>query len=895
MPVNAFTISSNNYLGMARVFAESYLAHHPGAKVFTCLVDRRSESIDYGDLPFEIIAAEDLEIPDFPGFAFRYDILELNTAVKPFVFRYLRDRLGLDRAFYFDPDILIHDRLSGLEEALDLNLAVLTPHLTRPIDNRCRPPERVIGMCGVYNLGFLGLRLDVRTTEFVDWWCDRLDRYCFVDLANGMFVDQSWMDFAPTYLESVAIMRDPIYNIAYWNLPHRHPVQVADHWQVDGRRMGFFHFSGVDLDDLYQISRHQDRVDLGARPELRPLFEGYRDCVRQSGQHVYRKSPYHFDRFKNTDITIPSFARVALQETDPSGIRWPDPFDTENEDSFFSWLVEPFIVDHRVVHRAALFLWRQDQSIQAAFPVLEGDDLASFLEWYVTVGAEEQGLHEVFYKPLNDAQPPKLTLEEKELERISLIELSHPGDDVAWLNGAVDSVPESLLTRLAMAIHRSRNDLMTMYPDPKGADRDEFAYWMVTRGGIDYGLHADLVDPIRSSLALKTRVSIAVRNLIRGSNRPTAPMTVALPSGKPDTALGERAPRDASIATSAGMGINLCGHYEGVEAVSSFVTEIGGALSSVGLPQVPVPVDHELPELMTSDRIRFDHGAPYPVTVLVLPTGQWNSVIEKLPSSSRWGGRIVGFCTEPVEMIAPPDMVAVDEVWVPTHREAHRLVRVAPVPVRPVLPPPADGSSDGDCFKVDLDRRRFWFLVIDHGRGAEDEASMSTAIECVRRLDREGGQPIGVCLMADPAKAGLVRQLRHLPVEVVCRPQRFTLQRSLLESCDALLDLRIRPRLEPVTVEAALLGVPTISTGWYEIEEVVDSGSALTDHVDPGPAGSSSLIEWGMERMLKVAEGGSSGQPRFTAEEVKERRGRWMAEARDQWRREIARMAGVEL
>jgi hypothetical protein len=65
MPVNAFTISSNNYLGMARVFAESYLAHHPGAKDFTCLVDRRSSSIDYGDLPFEIITAEDLEIPGF--------------------------------------------------------------------------------------------------------------------------------------------------------------------------------------------------------------------------------------------------------------------------------------------------------------------------------------------------------------------------------------------------------------------------------------------------------------------------------------------------------------------------------------------------------------------------------------------------------------------------------------------------------------------------------------------------------------------------------------------------------------------------------------------------------------------------------------------------------------
>jgi hypothetical protein len=96
-------------------------------------------------------------------------------------------------------------------------------------------------------------------------------------------------------------------------------------------------------------------------------------------------------------------------------------------------------------------------------------------------------------------------------------------------------------------------------------------------------------------------------------------------------------------------------------------------------------------------------------------------------------------------------------------------------------------------------------------------------------------------------------------------------------------------------VEATLLGVPTISTGWHEIGEVVDRGSAPTGHVDLEPADSSLLIEWGMERMLKVADGGPAGQPRFAAEEVKERRDRWINEARDQWRREITRIAGVEL
>ncbi len=162
-PVDVFTISSNNYLGMTRVFAESYLEHHPGATVYVCLVDTLDARVPYDEFPFEIILAHELGIPAFRNFAFRYDILELNTAVKPFVIKYLRDEVGLDRVFYFDPDILVHDRLTELEFALSEHLAVLTPHLTKPLDNVCRPPERVIGKGTVDSIqsglfyGYLGL------------------------------------------------------------------------------------------------------------------------------------------------------------------------------------------------------------------------------------------------------------------------------------------------------------------------------------------------------------------------------------------------------------------------------------------------------------------------------------------------------------------------------------------------------------------------------------------------------------------------------------------------------------------------------------------------------------------------------------------------------------------
>ena len=83
------------------------------------------------------------------------------------------------------------------------------------------------------------------------------------------FVDQSWMGFAPAYLESVAVVRDPIFNIAYWNLPHRFPEQRDGYWQIGGERVGFFHFSGLDLGKLdqdrylYILGRADDMVITG--------------------------------------------------------------------------------------------------------------------------------------------------------------------------------------------------------------------------------------------------------------------------------------------------------------------------------------------------------------------------------------------------------------------------------------------------------------------------------------------------------------------------------------------------------------------------------------------------------------------------------------------------------
>jgi hypothetical protein len=827
MPINAFTISSNNYLGMARVFADSYLEHHPGSRVFVCLVDRLDERVPYEDFPFEIILAEDLGIPEFSNFAFRYDILELNTAVKPFVFKYLRDTVGLDQAFYFDPDILVHDRLGRLEEALGSHQAVLTPHLTEPLDNRCRPPERIIGMCGVYNLGFVGLQLNEGTSGFLDWWCDRLYRYCIVDLANGMFVDQSWMDFAPAYLESVAVVRDPIFNIAYWNLPHRRPVRVDDHWEVEGRRVGFFHFSGVDLNNLDIISRHQDRVDLWSRPELRPLFEEYRDLVDRSGQEVLREIPYHYGTFAGADIAIPWVARIALQETDPQGLRWPDPFAVDTDDSFLAWLAEPLELCGQMVNRAVLYLWQERLDVRKEFPDLvgEGHDLTRFRGWFVAKGNLEEGLHDIFTEALRSApvvvEPDPLVAE---IEEVARFDLSNPGERTAWLNEPVDDGAEPMLTRLSMVIHRACPDVAAEYPEPLGRQRQQFAYWFALEGKRSYGLHGDLVAPVTRTLPPKSRISLRLKELVNSRvetpRRPAPPPTEtefssptphdSSPSSKPGTRVFEEMGRTMRASPSAG--VNLVGFFDGSEGARSFAPAIREALRASEIPHVAVSLDHDLPDQMTSARLRHHTGAPFPVTVLVLPPEKWQSVLERLPVGCRLGSHVIGYCSVFVGSSFPSGFVnGVDEIWVPTEEMALELSGVLPIPVRAVPPYLVWPAGTNGRNSLGLDRNRFWFLALGCGSSEEDDLATSSAIECVRSLQREGDESIGLCLAVGPKKRDLERQLRHLPVFVFSEPICEETRRRLVFECDGFFDLNPKPMLEPIHLEAKMHGLPVIS------------------------------------------------------------------------------------
>lgn len=913
--VNACTIVSNNYLALAQAFATSYKRLHPGAEVYVCIADRPDPSVHYGRLPFVPVFAAELPIPVFENFAFRYDILELNTAVKPYLLEHLRTKYGLDRIFYFDPDILMLDSAAPLERLLDEHPAVLIPHITRGLDDGMIPPERMILMAGVYNLGFLGLRLDETTAEFLSWWQDRLYRFCVNDIHNGVFVDQSWMDLAPAFLDDVAIVRDPIYNVAYWNLPQRRTAWDGKRLTADGRPVGFFHFSGIDFDNLEPISKHQNRISLSSRPELRPLFERYRQLVREAGHAQLVGVPYGFRCFTGTDIAIPWMVRRLLQRMDPKGRRWPNPYDIYHQDSFFAWLVEPIHFPGGILTRAVLALWELRDDLVRAFPEVCGRDLGRYTDWLKHHGeGVRAGLHPIFLAPVgvramavrgrratfgSHLHPYDTIAVERAGEVLAQLDLSRPGAMTAWLNEPIPGTAERtpVITRVALLIWKVRPDVQRNFPDPLEGHQAAFADWFCRHAAGEFHLHSDLVTPILRTLPRKTRLALKLRReAVKAAARPEAPVHHALPDATQDdpasdladgterrTATERAGAKGAQGEEGAGRrhhAVNLAGYFGMDTGVGQVARGSLLALQEAGIGALAVPLDQDLQSRTIDGRVWFDDGAPHPVTILHANADETLRALSMLPIAGTAGGVKIGYWFWELSHfpLSLTDRFGhLDEVWAPSRFCQQSYEAVATVPIRyvpPCVPAPWTPTeiTAADRARLGIEPGRFTFFFAFDVLSVPERKNPFAAIEAVRRLARRTSRPFALLIKVsrarhDPALLSRLRDAaRGLPIELHTTPATREQMDAWVSSCDANLSLHRSEGLGLLPIETLYLGKPVVATGYGGVTDFLDEttgfpvGHSLVrlerDH-SPYPAGAvwaEPDLDDAAEQMLRVLE-----------------------------------------
>lgn len=404
-----FTIVSNNYLHYANTLFESLREHCPDAKLTLGLCDKRSPDIDYGDI--DIIELDALPIKHLDRFIYQYNILELNTAIKPYVIEILMER-GFDNVIYFDPDIKIYSSLDPMLSLLNVHNVLLTPHLTAPLEDEKLPSEQSILQAGSYNLGYIGLSVTPESKRLVKWWQGKLYKDCVVDLPNGLFVDQKWMDMAPSLFDGVHICKDAGWNVAYWNLAHRNIEKKSEsQFYVNDSPLMFFHYSGYSI-EAKTLSKHQNRyLKTSKGAELVELCDIYNKALKRNGIDRYKSVPFAFSKFCD-GVNVPPFATTIIREDSFfEQIDFWNVDSVQNVHEYFNSPVFSHATATSVKKITKLFyaIWNNRADLKNAFPDIEGKDTLRFLDWLNHSAKTELQLDDIYCTALASSPSNDIT------------------------------------------------------------------------------------------------------------------------------------------------------------------------------------------------------------------------------------------------------------------------------------------------------------------------------------------------------------------------------------------------------------------------------------------------------------------------------------------------------
>ena len=336
------TIIASNYLGSARVLMQSVRNFEPDVRRVVLFIDEPPPDLE-PDL-FEVVTLKDLELVNEKAWCFKYQVVELATAVKARLLQFLFQKTGAEILVYLDPDIQVFHSLDPVWASVKTAAVALTPHYTRDFpDDGLWPHLQQCLQSGIYNLGFMAMRRCAETDDLLAWWHQKLTNFCLLEPTMGYFVDQKFMDFAPAFC-TVNILKNPGCNVAFWNL-HERSLEFADgQWQVGGQPLYFYHYSGYDLRYPDRLN-HDIAVGQGLRREqldgelIRRFCQEYGAKLIAARFAEYRARPYGHARFtsgRKISREVRKYYREHLEiqktEEDP----FASPF-LEKKDEFLLW------------------------------------------------------------------------------------------------------------------------------------------------------------------------------------------------------------------------------------------------------------------------------------------------------------------------------------------------------------------------------------------------------------------------------------------------------------------------------------------------------------------------------------------------------------------------------
>jgi hypothetical protein len=312
----AFTICSINYLAQAVTLGDSLKLSNSEVIFRIYLVDKLEGREEIKELvPYTLIEIENVPVTDFEGMCERYNLIELNTAVKPFIIDHIFNTdKSIKNIIYFDPDIMVFENLDQIFQNLISSSIILTPHILTPSEEHpYGQAEKNYLLAGVFHFGFIAVSRKSETTRFLTWWKNRLVYQAYSDTVTHYFYDQKWLNFAPVFFEKVLIEKSPGYNMAGWNL-HEREITSTDYGRYIVNfyfPLVFFHFSGVKISDT-KISSYTNYT-FDQRPDLVEIIKEYKKKVIKNGsEHFIAHKCYYSRYYRGIIIYYPKYHWITL-------------------------------------------------------------------------------------------------------------------------------------------------------------------------------------------------------------------------------------------------------------------------------------------------------------------------------------------------------------------------------------------------------------------------------------------------------------------------------------------------------------------------------------------------------------------------------------------------------
>jgi len=360
--IHVFTSCAYNYFPKIQLLFNSLKKYHPEWRMHVVLSDKPNPELNIDKEPFdEITSLEELNIPNWKAWAFGHSIVELSTAIKPFMFKKLMNIKGCEKVIFLDPDIIVFSKLDDIIKDLDIANITLTPHQTSPeesiegiIDNEICSLKH-----GTYNLGFLGVANTKVSKDFVGWWGKRTYHFCKDDITNGFFTDQKWIDLVPALFDGVKIIRSSRHNVASWNMPIRKLTKSeSGNYLVDGKKLGFYHFTGFDSGaHLVMLKKYNNY-----KGAVKELYDWYSAQVKASMSNRFLEKKWGYSSYSD-GVEIKQEHRELYRNRKDLQEAFLDPFDA---DTFKSW-IDQYYPRGLSQKKASLFTLSQSTLQDCAF------------------------------------------------------------------------------------------------------------------------------------------------------------------------------------------------------------------------------------------------------------------------------------------------------------------------------------------------------------------------------------------------------------------------------------------------------------------------------------------------------------------------------------------------